>query len=132
MPFYLGQAVSVAVGLRLECLEGISQVLGWTARWGRMPFLTLVIFNSLATTILRRFGFGEVGARTTAGSIVAALPCSMLCWSADWALLGKLIVASVIIAYFNIGFGSVDAVDVSGRMAADVAQDMTVSQICKK
>ena len=99
---------------------------------GRMPFPTLVIFNPLATTILRHFGFGEAGARTTAGSIDAALPCSMLRWSTDWALLGRLIVASIIIASFNLGFGSVDAIDVSGRMAADVAQDTTVSQICEK
>ena len=41
----------------------------------------------------------------------------------DWALLGTLIVASVIVASFNLGVGSVDATDVSGRMTAHVAQD---------
>ena len=43
-------------------------------------------------TIFCRFGIGEdpAGAWTTAGSIDAALPCSMLCWSAACVLIGTL------------------------------------------
>ena len=52
----------------------------------------------------------------------------MLCWSADWALIGRLIVASVIIASFGLDFASVDAIGVSSKMIADVAQDTKLSK----